>query len=163
MGIYYDIVKANGRNADDKTMWASVAMVDDLLEKMKEHHADIYETFIKQTIGLYYKGHFEQTLGQMEVAKMYHYESKGGQKHKIQGEHYDLTFAQKVKNEYREIPLNEWDWYVLLNMAYHDNICMLMEWFPSEESYNNKVIDCAVNFIDDDDADDTKLWDYLMK
>ena len=163
MGMYFDIVKAHERTADPKIMWESVKMVDELLDKMKEHHKEQYDKFIKQTIGLYYDGHFEKILAEAEVAKMYHHEDINGGKTKIQGQHYDIEFAKKVKAEYREIALNDWDWYVLLNMAYHDNICMLKEWFPNEQNFNNKVVDCAVNFVTDDDAEPDKLWDYLMK
>jgi hypothetical protein len=163
MGMYYDIVAANSRTGDDKKMWASVKQVDALLERMKEHHPDVYEGFINETINLFYDKHFDEMLGEMIVDKMYHCEREGSDKHKVQGEHYSIDYARKVRADYRDMPYNEWDWYVLLNMIYHDNICMLMEWWPGEENYNTKVIAMSINYITDDDATETKLWDRYIK
>ena len=163
MGMYYDIVAANSRTGDDKKMWQSVKQVDALLERMKEHHPEIYHAFICDTIALYYDGHFDEMLANMKVSQMYHCEATNGKKHRIQGEHYDIDFARRVKGDYRDMSLNEWDWYVLLNMIYHDSICILTEWFPSEDSYNRKVVELAVNYITDDDTSETKLWDDMMK
>lgn len=163
MGMYYNIVKAHEHNSNPKTMWESVKMVDELLEAMKEHHKEKYDQFIKKMIDLYYDDHFDQALAEMEVKKMFHKENVNGIPTPIYGEHYNIEFARKVKSEFRDINLNEWDWYVLLNMVYHDNIVLLKEWFPAEQNYNNKVVDCAVNYITDDDADEGKLWREYMK
>ena len=161
MGMYLQLVQSH-KSADQSKMWASVRMVDELLEAMKDHHKEQYDEFIRKTIMLYYDSHFDQALADMVVKKMYHNEKINGVPTPIYGEHYNIEFARKVKMEYRDINHNEWDWYVLLNMVYHDNIMLLKEWFPSEQNYNNKVVDIAVNYITDDDASETKLWDYFM-
>lgn len=162
MGMYMDIVKAKSKTADDKVMWESVQMVDDLLEKMKQAHPNMYKDFINDTINLYYDKHFDSMLADMMVNKMYHSEGKNDNKRKVHGEYYTIDYARKVRNDNRDMPYNEWDWYVLLNMIYHDNICILMDWYPDEDNYNNKIIDLAINYIEDDDASDTKLWDRFV-
>ena len=163
MGMYMEIVKAKSKTADDKVMWLSIAKVDELLEKMRAAHPEVYAAFINDTINLYYDKHFDEMLAEMVVDKMYHCEKSGSDKRKVHGEHYSVDYARKVRADYRDMPYNEWDWYVLLNMTYHDNICMLMEWWPNEESYNTKVIAMAVNYLTDDDATETKLWDRYIK
>lgn len=163
MGMYYNIVKAKSRNSDDKVMWMSVQMVDELLEKMKQAHPEVYQKFINDTINLYYDKHFDEMLAEMVVDKMYHCEKEGMDKHKIHGEHYSIDYARKVRSEYGKMPYNEWDWYVLLNMTYHDNVCILDEWYSTEKEHDSRILALALNYITDDDATEDKLWQRYMK
>lgn len=163
MGMYMEIVKAKSKTADDKVMWLSIAKVDELLEKMRAAHPEVYAAFINDTINLYYDKHFDEMLAEMVVDKMYHCEKSGSDKRKVHGEHYSVDYARKVRADNRELPYNEWDWYVLLNMMYHDNECMLDSWYPEEDDHDRRIVAMAVNYLTDDDASETKLWDRFMK
>ena len=53
-----------------------------------------------------------------------------------------------------------WDLAVTLEMLYSDNICMYREWWPeaNDSVLEAKVIDAAVNYLNDDDDPDGKIW-----
>jgi hypothetical protein len=53
-----------------------------------------------------------------------------------------------------------WDMAVTLEMMWTDNVCMLREWWPNATpaELDGKVVDMALNYLNDDDDADGKIW-----
>lgn len=163
--MYKDMIKANyGKvKGDDAVMWASVALVDELLEEMKEHHEERYWQFMRDTHELMYGKHFDQAYAEWEVAQMHH-KSPDGKVYK--GEHWSMEEATGVMMKYKmklSPEITPCDFYVALNTTWHDYICWAKEHFPVETDAENAIIEMAVRFwFNDDDWDDnTKVWEYF--
>lgn len=57
-----------------------------------------------------------------------------------------------------------WDVYVALNAQYHDNVVLYEKWFGnvSEDEMKEKIIEATVvNWFEDIDAGDDKVWEYF--
>lgn len=163
--MYKDMIKSNYSKVkgDDAVMWASVALVDELLEEMREHHKERYWRFMRDTHELMFGRHFDKMYAEWEVEQMHH-KGKDGRVHK--GERWSCEDASVVMTKYRSILPSEitpCDFYVAINATWHDYICWAMEHFGGEAEAENAIIDMAVRFwfMDDDWGDSTKIWEYF--
>lgn len=162
---YWEIVKSNidKLNGDDVKMWASVEMVDALLEEMREHHPQRYWQMLRDTHELFYGKHFDKEYAEWQVERMYH-KDKNGITHR--GEHWSREQTTEVMQMYKaKLPaeVTPGDFYVALNTQWHDYICWAMEHYPNEGEADNAIIEMAVRFwfLDDDWGDNTKVWEYF--
>jgi hypothetical protein len=53
-----------------------------------------------------------------------------------------------------------WDFAVTIEMIYSDDYCLYNEWWPdaSQEVIESKVVDAAINYLNDDDDTEGKIW-----
>lgn len=167
MGKYQDMVKGNYNKLrnDDGVMWASVALVDELLEEMAEHHKDRYWQMMRDTHELMYGKHFDQTYAERQVSQMSH-KGVDGKMHK--GEHWSIEDVVGVLGRYRgqyNPEYNEWDAYVALNSQWHDTINVALRHLGTTEAAEAYVIDEAIAFwlADSDWPTPDKVWVYFRK
>lgn len=163
--MYKQMIKDNYSKVkgDDAIMWASVALVEELLEEMREHHKERYWQFLRDTHELMYGKHFDKEYAEWEVEQMHH-KSADGKVYK--GEHWTMEQTTDVMQSYKsKLPaeITPGDFYVALNAEWHDYICWAMEHYESEGEADNAIIEMAVRFwfLDDDWGDNTKVWEYF--
>lgn len=147
---------------DEKVMKQSVRLVNNLLEKMKEHHPEMYWEFMRDHHEIMYGKHFNRDYAEWEVAQMHH---KCGDK-VYKGEHWSHEQTTDVMSSYKTtLPaeITPCDFFVALNSQWHDYHCLYMSLFPSEEEAEKAIIESAIKFwFKDDDWDgNTKVWCYF--
>lgn len=162
---YWEIVKSNidKLNGDDVKMWASVEMVDALLEEMREHHPQRYWQMLRDTHELFYGKHFDKEYAEWQVERMYH-KDKNGVTHR--GEHWSREQTNSVMAKYKSVLPSEvtpCDFYVALNTQWHDYCELMRELFATEDEVANAIIEGAVRFWfkDDDWESADKVWVYF--
>lgn len=163
--MYKEMVKANyGKiQNDEKIMWASVALVDGLLEEMREHYKKRYWQFMRDAHEIMCGKHYDEEYAEWDVSQMYH-KSPDGREYK--GAHWSIEQTSDVMQSYRgKLPheITPYDFFVALNAQWHDYICWARDRFDSDEDADIAVIDMAVRFwfLDDDWGEPTKVWDYF--
>ena len=162
---YWEIIKGNidKFNGDDVKMWASVEMVDALLEEMREHHPQRYWQMLRDTHELFYGKHFDKEYAEWQVERMYH-KDKNGITHR--GEHWSREQTNAVMASYKSTLPSEvtpCDFYVALNTQWHDYVELMRELFANEEEVEKAIIEGAVRFwFQDEDWDgNDKVWAYF--
>lgn len=150
---------------DEKIMYGSVNIIDDMLEEMKGHHPDKYWEVMRSTHELMYGKHFDKEYAEWEVEQMHH-KSPDGKVYK--GEHWPMEQTSEVMQKYRgkiSAEITPGDFYVALNTQWHDYICWVKEHSPNEADAENAIIEMAVRFwfMDDDWAGNDKVWVYFRK
>lgn len=158
---YYDLIKEYGTGKGEKAMWQATQMVSDYIEPMKETDPDGYWSLIKKTYAIMCGHHYNEAFAMWQINKM-HYKDKKGEVH--HAPHWAVgqykTAFESVKAKLRNPNYNVWDFAVTLEMLHSDNICMYKEWWPeaTNEVLDGKVVDSAVNYLNDDDDPDGKIW-----
>lgn len=161
----YDIVSKYGKGKGESQMWESVKYISDFIEPMKNSHKEEYWKFIKGLYASIAGKHYNEEFAEWQVEQMY-FIDRTGNMHKA-----PYWTKETIKEIYERVKskipavYNCWDFYVTLNMIKSDNYCMLKEWFPEEESLDEKLIEMAVNYLNDKDAPypDTKIWCYFNR
>lgn len=156
--------KAKGLTSE-KIMNASIADVQELLGKVKEEHEPLYWWFIKRQHEHLFGCHYNEAFGMWRIEQM-HYKDKAGAVH-----HAPHWTKDNYKSVYEAVKgklpatYNCWDLAVTLEMLYSDNICMYRTWWPeaTEDVLEGKVVDAAVNYLNDDDDQDCKIWHRFEK
>lgn len=168
MGMMYSkmIEEARAKGlTSEKIMNASIADVDELLGQIKEAHPELYWRFIKRQHEHMFGCHYNENFGMWRIAQM-HYKDKAGAVH--QAPHWT---KDQYKTAYETVKAklpttyNCWDFAVTLEMLYSDNICMYHTWWPdaTDAQLEGKVVEAAVNYLNDDDDPDCKIWHRFEK
>lgn len=162
---YSELVKSNARKftGDEAVMWASVEQVDDLLEAVKDTHPDVYWVFMRQAHELLFGCHFDEAYAKYAVQHMSH---SGADGKTYTGEHWSLEQTNAVMSKFRtKLPgnVNEYDFYVALNSAWHDFSCWAREKFATDTEVEVAVVELAIAywFNDTDYEGDGKVWRTL--
>ena len=81
MGYYKEMIEqARGKGiASEAMMWSSIEEVDSMLEKMKDHHKEMYWAFMHNQHKAIYKGHYNEEFAEYELGNVY-YINKAGEK-----------------------------------------------------------------------------------
>lgn len=148
---------------DEKVMKQSVKLVGNLLEKIKEHHPELYWDFMRDHHEILFGKHFDKEYAEWEVEQMHH-ESPDGKVYK--GEHWSMGQTTEVMQGYKSklnADITPCDFYVALNAEWHDYICWAKEHFDTDSEADNAIIEMAVRFWfqDDDWEGNTKVWRYF--
>lgn len=156
--------KAKGLTSE-KIMFASIDDVQELLMTIKEPHPDLYWRFIKRQHEHMFGHHYNETFGQWRIEQMF-YKDKKGDVHRAPHwtkEQHKAAY-DKVKSQ---IPAsyNCWDFAVALESQHADTICLYRTWWPeaTDADLDQKVIEATVNFLNDDDNPENKVWDMYEK
>lgn len=67
-----------------------------------------------------------------------------------------LLFLRRLTKDY-----NKWDFEVTMNMIKSDMYPILKEWFPEEKDLRDKIIELTINWLNDEDYPDHKIWNYF--
>lgn len=168
MGLMYkqmiEEAKAKG-TASEKAMWQGIDDVVELLDVMKKEHPDRYWSFIRRTHERMFGCHYNRLFADWRIEQM-HYKDKAGAVH-----HAPHWTHEQHKSAYESIKAklpsayNMYDFAVTLEMLYTDNICLYRTWWPeaTEAQLETKVVEAAVNYLNDDDDPDGKIWHRFEK
>lgn len=159
-GVYAN-AKAKG---DDKKMWESTKLLSDAICEKCNITEDEYWHLLKEYYCILAGHHYNENFAEWQIKQMY-FIDKNGKRH--DSPHW--TMEQKIE-VYKSIKpklkydYNEYDFAVTLEMEFSDNYCMLKEWFPNatEEEMTNKVVDMAINYLNDEDNSSGKIFRYFM-
>lgn len=161
----YDVIRDNYAKVknNDSIMWETTKMVSDALGPMMDSDPEKYWKLIKDMYAVMCGDHFNENFAEWEVSEMYH-KDKQGAMHK--GQHWSIdqtdSVFEKMRSKFSNT-YNKYDWYVTMNMMYHDNYCMYKEWWPdaAEDVLTLKIAESSANYLADIDAEDGKIWRYL--
>lgn len=164
MGRYQDMAKANFNKLrnDESVMWGSIAIIDELLEEMAEHHKERYWAVMRDTHELMHGKHFDKEYAEWQVERMHH---KCGDK-TYKGEHWSYNDTTSVMSGYRNMLPTEviaCDFYVALNAQWHDYQCLMSQLFATEAEVDKAIIESAIAFWfkDEDWPGADKVWSYF--
>lgn len=164
----YEIIKENYQKvkSDDKTMWATVKLVSDALKPMKETDPEEYWMLVKDVYAEICGWHFNEMFAEWQIEQM-RYKDRNGMVHKAPHwtkEQRHLAY-ESIKSKLKNPNYNVWDFGVTLEMMYSDNICLLKEWFPNAtgQELETKVVESALNYLNDDDDLEGKIWGRFNK
>jgi len=163
--MYEQIIKESFAKfkGDEQTMWASIKLVNDTLHKIKEENPTLYWNFMRDAHEIMQGKHYNEAYAKWEVEQMHH-KSPDGKVYK--GEHWSLEQTDAVMSKYRtKLPgnVNEYDFYVALNSAWHDFSCWAREKFSTDTEVEVAVVELAIAywFNDADYEGDGKVWRTL--
>lgn len=156
MGYYKKMIeqaKSKGV-ASEAMMWSSIEEVDDLLEKMKEHHKQMYWDFMHNQHKGLYKGHYDEEFAEYELENTY-YINKGGEKtnkpywtvEEIEAATKNYTFPSGT---------TKWDKWVAFNVFRSDTMQSLPDDLALKAGW-----EFFFNDIDFKKEGTTKLWEYM--
>lgn len=145
--------KAGGTS--EKTMWASIDNVSELLGVIREEHPeldDLYWDFMRQQHGILYDNHYNEEFARYDVGRL-RYKTRDGER--MTGAHWTVEQVEAATKMYSfPAGTTKWDKYVALNAMYSD-LCMDL----TEE----QIIKVAHRFYfaDEDWGSTTKTWEYF--
>lgn len=138
--------------ASSETVNVLIKALEDHLSKQEceELAKDIYES----TQG----HHFDEYFAKAQISKMFYTDSEG--------KHYapywdDITSIYNIHKKRLTNDYNKWDFMVTMNMIKSDMYPLLREWFPDEKDFKDKIIELSINWLNDEDYPDCKIWNYF--
>lgn len=138
--------------ASEKTMWAGLESVSEMLCVMKREHPDMYWKFIREQHGVIYGNHYSEDFAMYDVEQMAHTNKEGK---KESGGYWTLSQIEDATRS-MQFPsgTNKWDKYVAFNSA-HSDLCRKFD--------DDTILKIAHTFFfaDEDWPTDTKIWDYM--
>ena len=158
---YYDLLKEYATGKGEKAMWASAHRVSEYIKPMKETDPEGYWKLIKDTYADMCGKHYNEDFAMWQIEQM-HFTDKRGEVH--HAPHWNKSQYKSaydsVKSKIKNSHYNMWDFAVTLEMLYSDNICMYKEWWAdaTQEILEQKVIEASINYLNDDDDADGKIW-----
>lgn len=160
--MYEQIIKESFAKykGDENVMWASIKLVNNTLDKIKEENPALYWNFMRDAHELMHGKHFNEAYAKWQVERMWH-TSEDGREYK--GERWSLKDAVAAMSKYRgrfSPDYNEYDFYVAINAHWHDTICTAKRHFATEEEAETYVLDeaVAVWLNDSDWLSSDKVW-----
>lgn len=159
-----DEARAKGLTSE-KIMLSSIADVEELLQTIKGDHEDVYWKFIKKQHEYLFGCHYNEMFGEWRIEQMFYKDKSGNVHHAPHWSKDDYKSTYDVVKSKIPSSYNWWDFAVTLEMLYSDNICLYKSWWPdiTQEQLDAKVIDSAVNYLNDDDDHDCKIWHRFEK
>ena len=149
----------------EKIMNASISDVEQLRHDIKDEHEELYWRFIKRQHEHLFGCHYNEVFGMWRIEQM-HYKDKAGNVH-----HAPHWTKEQYKTAYESVKAklpatyNCWDFAVALESQYADTICLYKVWWPeaTEAQLDAKVVEATVNFLNDDDNMECKVWHMYEK
>ena len=168
MGMYKAMVEEARKRglSTEKVMWDSVDEVDAMLCMLEKEHPELYWRFIKRSHKAIFGPHYNEDFGEWRISQM-HYRDKNGMEHR--SPHWYKEDYKKVYEAYKSRLKNPkytcWDMAVTLEMLFSDNICLYRGWWPqaTQDQLEEKVLEAAINYLNDDDDLEGKIWERFEK
>lgn len=157
-----ELIKKYQSDATDEQMLAVTKVIGEFVA-LHATDGELLKLY-KDIFGIVGNGHFNDYFADAQIKNMKFKDEKGTEH---QAPYFTDTkteeIYQTVKDEIR--PYNQYDFAVVLNMVYSDNLNLLRKWFPeaSEEQMLDKIVDMAVTWLNDDDNPygNCKAWGYF--
>jgi hypothetical protein len=149
---------------DNETAWDIISSFDNHFEHKTQEDKDACWELMCDIHEKIKGHHFDEVYGEWQVEEMYHMDSKGNKvtRHMFTSEDAKKVYDKRVRSINGNITM--WDVYVALNAQYHDNVVLYEKWFGniSEDEMKEKIIEATVvNWFEDIDAGDDKVWEYF--
>lgn len=148
----------------EKIMNDSIDLLDEMIfMPMMNENESLYWMFMRELHELYCGEHFDEKFAMWEVSQMHHKGTDGtiykGAKWGIE---QTTPIFTKIKSQLTK-PYNEWDWFVVLQMIWHDSCVLFHKWMPenNEEQFTQMYIDAAITWMNDEDYNGMKPWKYF--
>lgn len=136
----------------EKSMWASIEAVDDLLDVVEEEHPELYKKFIRRQHCALYGPHFNETLAE-DVVEGLRYTDKDGKTHT--GEYWSVEAVEAaVRPMSFPSTVTKWDKYVAFN-AFRAAVG------PKIDDSTVLQMGYAFFFADDNFQGENKVWCYV--
>lgn len=147
--------------ATEKVMWDSIDELEDMLCTLKKEHPEMYWVFIKKTHKAIFGAHYNEDFGEWRIEQMYYKDKQGNIHHAphwTKSQYKEVYEMNKMKLKNQKYTC--WDLAVTAEMLYCDNICMYRGWWSNatEADLDNKVLEAAINYLNDDDDIEGKIW-----
>ena len=154
MMTIYDLVEKYGKGQGEGKMWASVAVMSDALEPMKDTDKEGYWCIMRKMYGVMSDGHYNEEFAMYDVSAI-EYTGKNGDKKK--GGYWSADQVEEATRNFRfPSGVNKWDKYVAFNLMYSD-LCKKMD--------DGQILEAAFAFYFNDEdwpgGSSTKVWDYI--
>ena len=149
-----ELVQKYGKGQGEAKMWASVAVLNEALEPMKETDKENYWCILRKMYGVMSDGHYNEEFAMYDVS-MIEYTGRNGEKKR--GGYWSADQVEEATRGFRfPSGVNKWDKYVGFNLMYSD-LCRKMD--------DAQVLDAAYLFYFADEdwpgGSSTKVWDYV--
>ena len=149
-----ELVQKYGKGQGEAKMWASVAVLSEALEPMKETDKENYWCILRKMYGVMSDGHYNEEFAMYDVG-MIEYTGRNGEKKR--GGYWSAEQVEEATRSFRfPSGVNKWDKYVGFNLMYSD-LCRKMD--------DAQVLDAAYLFYFADEdwpgGSSTKVWDYV--
>lgn len=158
---YYELIKEYGANKGEKAMWVATKMVSDYIKPMNGSDPEGYWRLMKDTYAAMCGKHYNEEFAMWQIENMHFKDKKGEVHHAPHWTKSEYKSAyESMKSKLRNSNYNMWDFAVTIEMIYSDDYCLYKEWWPdaSQEVIESKVVDAAINYLNDDDDTDGKIW-----
>ena len=154
MMTIYDLVEKYGKGQGEGKMWASVAVVSEALEPMKETDKEGYWCIMRKMYGVMSDGHYNEEFAMYDVSAIEYTGKNGEKKH---GGYWSAEQVEEATRSFRfPSGVNKWDKYVAFNLMYSD-LCKKMD--------DGQILEAAFAFYFNDEdwpgGSGTKVWDYV--
>lgn len=163
---FFELIKNYGNGKGEKIMWEVTKNVSDFIKPLKESNPEDYWLFIKNTFATLNGPHYNEDFAMWQINRMY-YKNKNGEK--ITSPHYSKdkykSVYESIKSRLNNNNYNLWDIAVTMEMVYSDNVCLYMSWWDNitEDMLLEKVTDEVINYLNDDDDTEGKIWNRFNK
>ena len=149
----YELVEKYGKGQGEAKMWASVAVLSEALEPMKESDKNRYWCVMRKMYGVMSDGHYNEEFAMYDVG-MIEYTNRAGEKK--YGGYWTVEQIEDATKGYKfPSGVNKWDKFVAFNSMKAD-LCKKFE--------DAQILDAAYSFYfaDEDwnNGSSTKIWDY---
>lgn len=149
-----ELVQKYGKGQGEGKMWASVAVLNEALEPMKETDKDGYWCIMRKMYGVMSDGHYNEEFAMWDVAQI-EYTNKAGERKR--GGYWSAEQVEEATKGYRfPSGVNKWDKFVAFNLMYSD-LCKKMD--------DGQILEAAFAFYFNDEdwtgGSSTKVWDYI--
>ena len=149
-----ELVQKYGKGQGEAKMWASVAVLSEALEPMKETDKEAYWCTLRKMYGVMSDGHYNEEFAMYDVS-MIEYTGRNGEKKR--GGYWSADQVEDATRGYRfPSGVNKWDKFVAFNLMYSD-LCKKMD--------DAQVLEAAYLFYFADEdwpgGSSTKVWDYI--
>lgn len=154
MMTIYDLVEKYGKGQGEGKMWASIAVVSDALEPMKETDKEGYWCIMRKMYGVMSDGHYNEEFAMYDVSAIEYTGKNGEKKH---GGYWSAEQVEEATRNFRfPSGVNKWDKYVAFNLMYSD-LCKKMD--------DGQILEAAFAFYFNDEdwpgGSGAKVWDYV--
>lgn len=140
--------------ASEESMWKSVENVEALLDKIKEHHPEMYYNFIRDEHEALNGPHFDCHFGNLTVAALAYTDAEGERR---TGQHWSVDQVEAAWGRKAFKPgTTPWDKYVAANAMYAD----LCKEFSEEDVLKAAYL---FYFADEDWKGEGKVWHYFRR
>ncbi|MBO7193735.1 MAG: hypothetical protein J6V47_05560 [Bacteroidaceae bacterium] len=136
----------------EKTMWASIENINELLELVEEHHPDVYKKFMRRQHELLYGPHYNELLAMEAVASIAYTDKDGKRK---EGAYWTVEqIEEATRGMSFPAGTTKYDKYVAFN-SFRSDVCKKLD--------DTQVLQAgyAFYFADEDYIGQGKIWQYM--